>query len=63
MYTCRERGEGRGDMNQLQSNPKSGFNSVSVKVMKGTWGVRRYLVKQEQHNKNNLLDGAASFLD
>lgn len=63
MQSCKERGEGGGEMNQLQSNPKSEFNSVSVKVMRGTRGVRRYLRKQEQHNRNNPLDEAAGFLD
>lgn len=50
-------------MNQLQSNPKNGFNTVSVKVMRGRWGVRRYLTEQEQLNRSNPLDDAASFLD
>lgn len=39
-------------MSQLWSKPKSGFYSISVKVIRGTQGAMRYLVKQEEGNRN-----------
>lgn len=50
--SCKEQSGGRGGMSQLWSKPKSGFYSISVKVIRGTHRAMRYLVKQEEGNRN-----------